>query len=296
MNQEKTGVLIAARRNELGLTQKALAAKLGISDRTVSKWERGCGFPDISLVEALADALGLTVLELLHGEADAPSQEEESSVRDALKTYKPQVRGALRKARRLIALLLLLSALLLCCSCVLIGVSAKKRVWTGMEVASPEEATAISSHILITGSEYALLETLQQEPDIQAAFRHIKETGSTDVYTMDPEFHERYRPIVAAACSSDFEFLYIQVYSDNIYVEYNSRTRFNCLRLNANGSVEKCVSETTEPFLNPDGSPIYNVEQTFALENKDNTQFKKSVHTSVLSVYLHGNKLRQRAS
>ena len=53
---------------ELGLTQKELAEKLNISDRTVSKWERGAGFPDISLVEPLADALGLSVLELLHGE------------------------------------------------------------------------------------------------------------------------------------------------------------------------------------------------------------------------------------
>lgn len=67
MNHEKTGALIAKRRTELGLTQKALAEQLNISDRAVSKWERGMGFPDISLIEPLADALGLTVLELLHG-------------------------------------------------------------------------------------------------------------------------------------------------------------------------------------------------------------------------------------
>ena len=48
MDNGKTGTLIAARRKELGMTQKELAEKLHISDRTVSKWERGAGFPDVS--------------------------------------------------------------------------------------------------------------------------------------------------------------------------------------------------------------------------------------------------------
>lgn len=67
MDNAKTGALVAARRKELNLTQKELAEKLHISDRTVSKWERGAGFPDISLLEPLADALGLSVLDLIQG-------------------------------------------------------------------------------------------------------------------------------------------------------------------------------------------------------------------------------------
>ena len=68
MDNQKTGALIARRRQELGLTQKELADRLNVSDRTVSKWERGAGFPDVSLLEPLADALGLSVLELIRGE------------------------------------------------------------------------------------------------------------------------------------------------------------------------------------------------------------------------------------
>ncbi|MBQ2739646.1 MAG: helix-turn-helix transcriptional regulator [Oscillibacter sp.] len=68
MNNAKTGALIAEKRKALGLTQKNLAEKLHISDRTVSKWERGAGFPDVSLLEPLADALGLSVLDLIEGE------------------------------------------------------------------------------------------------------------------------------------------------------------------------------------------------------------------------------------
>lgn len=65
---EKTGALIASVRKEKGLTQKELAVTLHVSDTTVSKWERGIGFPDVSLVEPLAAALGLTIGELFAGE------------------------------------------------------------------------------------------------------------------------------------------------------------------------------------------------------------------------------------
>ena len=68
MEIEKTGKLIAEARREKGMTQKELAALLHVSDRAVSKWERGAGFPDVSLLEKLAEALDLTVTDLLRGE------------------------------------------------------------------------------------------------------------------------------------------------------------------------------------------------------------------------------------
>lgn len=99
MDIHKTGQLIAARRKELGLTQKQLAEILNVSDRAVSKWERGAGFPDIALLEPLADALGLTVLSLLHGEADEP-QPPDDTVRELVGTvYGETRRGLMRKAR-----------------------------------------------------------------------------------------------------------------------------------------------------------------------------------------------------
>ena len=64
MDKIKTGALIAAARKEKNLTQRELAAALHVSDRAISKWERGAGFPDISLLEPLADALDLGVLDL----------------------------------------------------------------------------------------------------------------------------------------------------------------------------------------------------------------------------------------
>lgn len=68
MNQIKTGILIKKLRLKQNLTQAALAKKLGISDKTISKWERGCGAPDLELLAEVAHILDTTVDNLLMGE------------------------------------------------------------------------------------------------------------------------------------------------------------------------------------------------------------------------------------
>lgn len=67
LNKERFGEFLAEHRRKMGYTQKELAAKLFVSDKAVSKWERGAGMPDISLLIPLADILGVTVTELLEG-------------------------------------------------------------------------------------------------------------------------------------------------------------------------------------------------------------------------------------
>ena len=57
MNYEKTGALIRALRREKGLTQRQLAGMIQVSDKAVSKWERGQGCPDVSLVGKLSGVL-----------------------------------------------------------------------------------------------------------------------------------------------------------------------------------------------------------------------------------------------
>ena len=68
MNNEKTGKLIAQVRKENGLTQKQLAERIGVTNATISKWETAKGFPDISLIEPLAEALDISVSEIIAGE------------------------------------------------------------------------------------------------------------------------------------------------------------------------------------------------------------------------------------
>lgn len=68
MDQKRTGEFLSQLRREKGLTQKELADKIGVSDKTISKWEKGRSIPDLSYIEALCTALGITTNELISGE------------------------------------------------------------------------------------------------------------------------------------------------------------------------------------------------------------------------------------
>ena len=76
MNQANIGAYIAKKRKEKNLTQEQLAEKLGVSNKTISKWENGKCMPDYSVIEKLCDELSVTLAELMDGEDTA-----ESSVR-----------------------------------------------------------------------------------------------------------------------------------------------------------------------------------------------------------------------
>ena len=68
MNNYVTGGTIKALREARNLTQAELADKIGVSSKTVSKWETAKGLPDITLLQPLASALGVSVIELMNGE------------------------------------------------------------------------------------------------------------------------------------------------------------------------------------------------------------------------------------
>ena len=67
MNQYITGAVIKELREKYHLTQAELAKELNISDKTVSKWETGRGYPDISLLESIANVFGISIAELFSG-------------------------------------------------------------------------------------------------------------------------------------------------------------------------------------------------------------------------------------
>ena len=68
MDQEKIGKFIATLRKEKNLTQEQLAEKLGITKNTVSKWERGLGLIDMSLLKPLSKIFEVSIIEILNGE------------------------------------------------------------------------------------------------------------------------------------------------------------------------------------------------------------------------------------
>lgn len=89
MNNKKIGSFISDLRKEQSLSQKELAEKLMVTDKAVSKWETGRGLPDVSLLQPLSDALGITVSELLNGERlEVKDNESDKNIIKKLKIKK----------------------------------------------------------------------------------------------------------------------------------------------------------------------------------------------------------------
>ena len=106
MDARTFGGFVAACRREKGMTQAELAEKLHVTDKAVSRWERGVGFPDIATLEPLAAALEVSVLELMKSErieaAHLGQEEAAGVVLDTLDVAKDQRQ---RERRNVLALL-----------------------------------------------------------------------------------------------------------------------------------------------------------------------------------------------
>lgn len=124
MDLVKIGKYIAGKRKDLGLTQRQLADKLGMSDKSVSKWERGVCLPDVALYSDLCGILGIGINEFLAGE-DIPQESvvqksEENIIGVATASKRRQ-----KKLKSVIAILLAVSILALS----VIGVMLVNEYW-----------------------------------------------------------------------------------------------------------------------------------------------------------------------
>ncbi len=94
MDAKVFGAFIAECRKEKNMTQADLAMKLNVTDKAVSRWERGIGFPDINTIEPLASALEISVLELMKSERiisnDVTKEEATGIIADTLNVVKLQ--------------------------------------------------------------------------------------------------------------------------------------------------------------------------------------------------------------
>ena len=148
MDAIKTGALIAQTRKEKGLTQRELAEKVYVSVQAVSKWELGKNFPDLSLMEHLSDALGLTVSELLAGERG--EQPHDELVRDTLRLGEEQLRPKIKRWRELFITAAVLLAL------ALMGLAG---LWVDQHTVKPQRET-ILEEIVLTENEQAMVDLL----------------------------------------------------------------------------------------------------------------------------------------
>ena len=109
MDLEQTGRLIAQARKARGLTQQELAEKIGVTDKAVSRWETGRGFPEVSVLPGLSEALGVSITDLVRGETATEEDVREQADRagGAALSYSTQV------VRRMVGLLLLFAGAVL---------------------------------------------------------------------------------------------------------------------------------------------------------------------------------------
>lgn len=112
MDNVKFGQFIAKLRKEKNMTQKQLAEKLHLTDKAISKWERGLSFPDIATLEPLSELFDVSITELLSGEQDDKKEVNiDEKVLEILKQVELQKRKKLKKM-----ILIGLAIILILCS------------------------------------------------------------------------------------------------------------------------------------------------------------------------------------
>ena len=127
MDQQKVGRHLAEKRKEKSLTQAQLAETLGVSDRSVSRWENGVTMPDVSLFLPLCTALDMTVDEFLSGESVSPQAQSQVSLQH-MEDYSRYLAARSRRGTVLLAAALALALLL---AAMLAALCADRTFFTG---------------------------------------------------------------------------------------------------------------------------------------------------------------------
>lgn len=120
MDQVKIGKYLSEKRKSLGLTQAQLADKLNMSDKSVSKWERGICLPDVSLYQELCTILGITVNEFLAGE-DISSENLEKKSEDTIIQVATDSKLRQKKLTRYVCLFVFIAAVSLAALLIVLG-------------------------------------------------------------------------------------------------------------------------------------------------------------------------------
>ena len=150
MDAQKFGAFVAQCRKDKKMTQADLAAKLHVTDKAISRWERGVRFPDINTLEPLAAALGISVAELMRSErlaeADVSMATSNKIVSSALDLAKNQIQTERKRAFSIIGCLAIMILFILYLDNV--GWKADTILFTAFGVILPLVA-ALSSIVLL---------------------------------------------------------------------------------------------------------------------------------------------------
>ncbi len=130
IDNEKFSLFIHSLRKEKGMTQQQLADKLFVSNKAVSKWERGINLPDVSLLIPLSEILGVSVTELLKGEKTADNSTLTKREMDDIVKYAFSISGKKNKPELQIGKKYILAFI----TCFIIGASAVHIEWLSLTI------------------------------------------------------------------------------------------------------------------------------------------------------------------
>lgn len=213
MNNQKTGELILNARKNKGYTQKELADKLNVSDRAVSKWERGLNYPDITLLSPLADVLDITVAELLSGEKlDDIDTNSELVVRSTVAALNVRLRDRLKsfKVKVLIGAIALIIAI--AATFMLLNPNVVYDV-NDREIPISVAVSKLPG-IIITGDEFLLAQDIMSTDEVSKLL-----LDPEAITTLPTDFSQQFLNRISVD-NQQPESLLIEVIYGTVYVDY----------------------------------------------------------------------------
>ncbi len=195
LDQIKIGKFIASLRKEKGMTQSELAAKIGVTDRAVSKWENGRGMPDISLIQSLCSELSISVNELLCGERISEEEIKIKADENIVNSLKLNFKNIKYKRIITVFLILLICISSVVCSCYVVDIIRMRNnksvifsTW-GFSYAPPIDLRddlvelAVTNYVIDKGDKDKKYETEKTFAAIKTYLIEEKEKGKYYLYT-----------------------------------------------------------------------------------------------------------------
>lgn len=214
MDLIKIGKYIATKRKELGFTQKQIAEKLGMSDKSVSKWERGMCLPDVSVYIELCDILGISINEFLAGE-DISAENIVKKSEDNLIQVTKDSKARQKSLKRMLAILLVITIITVFSLGTII--LCKLNQPSNYIVAVEQDSIEMKTVELVSGVDGAFLFKFFTKNAFQTLTIYMSEYRSGELISKEEVFCGSYTDIVSPVPKEGM----IALVPDNIGSEVN---------------------------------------------------------------------------
>ena len=197
MDAKKFGAFVAEMRKQNNMTQADLAEKIHVTDKAVSRWERGLGFPDINTIEPLAEALGLTMHELMKQEKNmaetVTKAEADEAVENAFSMAEMQRKRLIKRTIKWISLPVIILVAIMVFHLVVTGFTRRSDVFM-LDYSVTEHTGVVTMQVGVMSSVGYVrsMENVSDDPtaaqiEFYSAFGGINGSwGARNVYTIQP--------------------------------------------------------------------------------------------------------------